>query len=197
MAGCWVLGLSAMSVSAQMPMDMSKGPAAGTVIETARAVDSQLKILEGEMMGVVKAMPEEKYNFASSAAIFAAGSKAEFSKVRTFAEQVTHVAQANYFLYGAMSGMKPDVDVAAIAKMTKKDNIVAALAGSFAFGHKAIATLTVANAFEVVKVPEPGVQTRSTLAPFFYGGTRVRSLWADGGVSADEWVCAAGFAVKR
>src|SRR5258707_487160 len=68
------------------------------------------------MMGVVNPMPEEKYNFAPSAAIFAAGSKAEFSKVRTFAEQVTHVAQANYFLYGAMSGMKPDVDVAAIAK---------------------------------------------------------------------------------
>ena len=63
----------------------------------------------------------------------------------------------------------PLSDVAAIAKMTKKDNIVAALAGSFAFGHKAIATLTVANAFEVVNVPELGVQTRSTLALFTVG----------------------------
>ena len=169
MAGCWVLSLSAMTAVAQMPMDMSKGPAAGTVIEPARAVDSQLKIIESEMMGVVKAMPTEKYTFAPSAAIFVAGQNAEFNKVRTFAEQVTHVAQANYFLYGAMSGLKPDADVAGIAKLTKKDEIVAALAGSFAFAHKAIATLTAANAFEVVKVPEPGVQTRSTLAMFTVG----------------------------
>jgi uncharacterized damage-inducible protein DinB len=32
--------------------------------------------------------------------------------------------------------------------------------------HKSIATLTVANAFEVVKTPEPGLQTRSTIAMF-------------------------------
>jgi len=43
---------------------------------------------------------------------------------------------------------------------------VAALAGSFAFAHKAIATLTPGNAFEVVKLPEPGMWTRGTLAAF-------------------------------
>ena len=45
-------------------------------------------------------------------------------------------------------------------------NVVAALAGSFAYAHKAIATLTPANAFEVVKSPEPGFQTRASLASF-------------------------------
>ena len=43
---------------------------------------------------------------------------------------------------------------------------MAALAGSFAFAHKAIATLTPANSFEVVKLEEPGLFTRSTLAEF-------------------------------
>ncbi len=47
-----------------------------------------------------------------------------------------------------------------------KDDVVAALAGSFAFARKAIATLTPANAFEVIKSPEPGFQTRATLASF-------------------------------
>ena len=42
----------------------------------------------------------------------------------------------------------------------------AALAASVAFGHKAIATLTPENAFEVVKIPEPGFYTRATLAEF-------------------------------
>jgi hypothetical protein len=58
------------------------------------------------------------------------------------------------------------VDMKAFAKMTSKEDAVAALGGSFAFGHKAIATLTAANAFEVLKTPEPGIQTRSTLAGF-------------------------------
>ncbi len=58
------------------------------------------------------------------------------------------------------------MDPRAILKMTKKDDVVAALAASFAFAHKAIATLTPANAFEVIKSPEPGFQTRATLAAF-------------------------------
>ncbi|MGC2299983.1 MAG: DinB family protein, partial [Acidobacteriaceae bacterium] len=51
-------------------------------------------------------------------------------------------------------------------KLTKKDDVAAALAGSFTFAHKAIATLTATNAFEVINSPEPGFQTRATLASF-------------------------------
>jgi uncharacterized damage-inducible protein DinB len=76
------------------------------------------------------------------------------------------VAEANYFFYGTLSDLKPEVDVSGIEKLTKKEDVVAALAGSFAYAHKAIATLTPANAFQVVKSPEPGLQTRATLAAF-------------------------------
>jgi uncharacterized damage-inducible protein DinB len=147
-------------------MAAGAGPAAGATATPAASFDSQLDVIESEMMGAVKAMPAEKFDFAPSAAIFASGQKTEFEKVRTFGQQATHVAEANYFFYGVVSGLKPDVDVKGIEKLTKKDDIVAALAGSFAFGHKAMATLTVANAFEVVKSPEPGFQTRATLASF-------------------------------
>jgi uncharacterized damage-inducible protein DinB len=111
-------------------------------------------------------MPPEKFGFAPSAAIFVPGQTTEFATVRTFAQQATHVAQANYFFFSGLSGLKPDVDMKAIPNLTNKDEVVSALAASFAFGHKAIATLTVANAFEVLKTPEPGLQTRSTLAGF-------------------------------
>lgn len=163
---CCVVGISTVVV-AQMGMSgMDKGPAAGTISEPSRAVDSQLSLIEAEMMGVVRAMPAEKYDFAPSAGIFVVGQTTKFEKVRTFGQQAAHVAEANYFFYSIVSGLKPDVDLAGIAKLTKKDDVVKALAGSFAFAHKAIATLTAANAFEVIKSPEPGFQTRATMATF-------------------------------
>ncbi|HEY4381354.1 MAG TPA: DinB family protein [Acidobacteriaceae bacterium] len=161
-----VLGAGSLVVHGQMPMGGGSGPAPGSIVAPAKAVDSQLSLLEGEMMGVVKTMPAEKFGFAPSAAIFASGQTTEFATVRTFAQQATHVAQANYYFFMTLSGLKPDTDVAAIGKLTDKTAIVAALAGSFAFGHKAIATLTATNAFEVVKLDEPGFYTKATLAQF-------------------------------
>lgn len=166
MVACCLVGLGPLTAAAQMGADAAKGPAAGTVVTPAAAMDSALSLIEGEMMNVAKKMPAEKYGFAPSAAIFVPGQKTEFATVRTFAQQATHVAEANYFFFSTLGGIKPDVDPRAVEKLTSKDDIVAALAASFAFGHKAIATLTAANAFEVLKTPEPGTQTRATLAGF-------------------------------
>jgi uncharacterized damage-inducible protein DinB len=166
LAGCV---LSLVSVMAVAQGGQNQGPAAGTIVDPVKAYDSQLYIVESEMMNAVKAMPAEKYGFAPSAAIFVPGQAVIFDKVRTFAEQATHVAQANYSFAAAISGVKPDVDVDAIGKMTKKDDVVAALAGSYASMHKAIGTLTAANAFEVIKTQEPGLQTRGTLVAFTVG----------------------------
>jgi uncharacterized damage-inducible protein DinB len=166
MAVCCVLAASSVAGTAQMAMGGQPGPAAGAMVAPSKTIDSELAIIEGEMMGAVKAMPAEKFSFAPSAAIFAPTQTTEFATVRTFAQQATHVAQANYFFYMTVSGLKPDVDVKGIANLTKKEDVVAALAGSFAFAHKAIATITEANAFEAVKIPEPGIQTRATLAQF-------------------------------
>jgi len=168
MAACCVLSLGSLTATAQMGMGGTAGPAPapGSIATPAMAFDSQLRVIEFEMMGAVKAMPADKYDFAPSAAIFVPGQRTDFATVRTFAQQATHVAEANYFFYGIVSGLKPDLDPQGILKLTKKSDVVAALAGSFAFAHKAIATLTAANAFEVIQSPEPGFQTRATLASF-------------------------------
>ncbi len=163
-AVCLVLGAASLAATAQMAM--GKAPAAGTIVAPAKAVDSELSMIEGEMLSAVKAMPADKFSFAPSAAIFVPGQTTEFRTVRTFAQQAIHVAQANYSMYADVSGLKPDVDVAGLSKLTKKDDVVAALAGSFAFAHKAIATLTPENAFEVVRLEEGGIQTRATAAQF-------------------------------
>jgi uncharacterized damage-inducible protein DinB len=169
MVGFLMLGVCTLSAVAQMPAGMKMGPAAGTLVEPSKAVDAQLSGLEREMMGVVNKMPAEKYGSAPSPAIFVAGQTPEFTKVRTFAEQVAHVADANYSFYSAMSGLKPATDVSGVSKLTSKAETVAALAASFAFAHKAIATLTPTNAFESVKMGNGeggGLQTKTTLATF-------------------------------
>jgi uncharacterized damage-inducible protein DinB len=165
-AAWWVLGACSLAATAQMGSSGATSPQVGSIATPSKAFDSQLSLIEDEMMGAVKAMPAEKYDFAPSPAIFVPGQKTEFEKVRTFAQQATHVAEANYFFYGIVSGLKQDMDVSGIEKLTKKEDVVAALAGSFAFAHKAIATLSPANSFEVIKSPEPGFQTRATLASF-------------------------------
>jgi len=162
--GCF-LGAGAVGASAQtMSMDMPAKDAAG-LMSPAAALDAMLSLYEGEAMGVVKEMPADKYDFAPSAAIFAAGQTPKFGTVRTFAQEVTHVAEANYYFYSTLSGLKPDVDMKKIGAITKKDDAVAVLASSFAFAHKAIATITPANAFETIKGVD-GMHTRATLAAF-------------------------------
>ena len=164
-AVCLAFIVGSLSATAQMTSG-GPAPAVGTVVAPSKAIESELAIIEGEMMSAVKAMPADRFGFAPSAAIFAPAQKTEFATVRTFAQQATHVAQANYSMYMDLSGLKADADVAGMSKLTKKEDVVAALAGSFAFAHRAIATLTAANAFEVVKLEEGGVQTRATAAQF-------------------------------
>jgi len=165
-AGCCLLSVSSMVAAAQMGTSAGPAPAVGSIATPAAALDSQLNIIEFEMMGAVKAMPADKFGFAPSAAIFVPTQKTEFATVRTFAQQVTHVAEANYFFASLVTGQQPDPKVRDVEKLTNKDDALAALANSFAAAHKAIATLTPANAFEVIKSPEPGFATRFTLAGF-------------------------------
>lgn len=144
-----------------MPMDH-----AGMGMATpAAAYDKMLSMFEEELTGVVKAMPADKFDFAPKASTFAAGSPEKFDGVRTFAAQVQHLAQANYFFFSNVTTAKPDVDVRAIGSIKDKDELLKALAGSFAYAHKAVATITQANAFTTVKAVD-GMDTRATIAAF-------------------------------
>jgi hypothetical protein len=109
-------------------------------------------------MGAAQAMPAEKYGFAPSAAIFVPGQTVKYDGVRTFAQIVTHTIQANYNAFASVGGVKPEVDVQAIGSLKNKDDIVKALAATFAFAHKAVANVTAANAFQSIR----GTQTPVT-----------------------------------
>lgn len=94
---------------------------------------------EKEVVSAAEAMPADKYNFAPT--------KGTFQGVRTFAQQVTHIAATQYYYFGNF-GVKASVDSNALNKLTKKDDIVKALKDSYAFAQQAIETITPENAFE-------------------------------------------------
>jgi uncharacterized damage-inducible protein DinB len=162
LAGGMMLGCMA-----QMNAQMSgppPSPPVGTKVDPAKAIDDLLSMTEFEVVGAAKAMPAEKYGFAPAQAIFSPSQKTKFETVRTFAAQVTHLAQANYSFF-TWSGLKPDRDVKALESITTKAEAVAALEASFAYAHKAIATMTAENAFVAIK-PVDGFSTRVTIGAF-------------------------------
>jgi uncharacterized damage-inducible protein DinB len=129
--------------------------APGTMVEPSKTFDDMLSGLEKEFTSAAEAMPAEKYGFAPPST-----NGAKFEGVRTFAQEITHVAEANYYYGSSVGKMKPDVDMKALEALTDKAEILKALAASFAFVHKAIATLTPQNAFESTH----GASTRASLA---------------------------------
>jgi uncharacterized damage-inducible protein DinB len=109
---------------------------------------------EGEVVAAAEAMPADKYSFAPTSG--------DFKGVRTFAQEVTHIAEAQYFFFGGF-GIKPTIDPQTITKLTSKEEIVAALKGSYDFARQAVATITPENAFEEMKEVD-GANTRATIA---------------------------------
>src|SRR5712671_6368230 len=59
--------------------------------------------VEHEFVSAADAMPEDKYSFAPT--------NGEFKGVRTFGQQVKHVAATNYLVASGILGEKPPVEV--------------------------------------------------------------------------------------
>ena len=144
------LTFTAASAPIHAQMGMPPAPAPGTVVAPAVSMDAALTSLQTLWTGAAAAMPADKYGFAPSAAIFIPGQAVKYDGVRTFAQIVTHTIQANYRYFSFIGGIKPDVDVAAIGKLTSRDDILKALDATFVFAHKAVANVTTANAFDAI-----------------------------------------------
>ena len=118
-----------------------------------------------EIVDIAEAMPEDKYAFAPS--------NGEFKGVRTFAQQVKHVAAVNYLVAADMMGEKPPVELGGEsgpdAVKTKAD-IVKFLKDSFAYVHKAAGVINEQNQLEAIKNPfGEGTATRLGMATLIVG----------------------------
>jgi hypothetical protein len=129
------------------------------------ALNASVSGVEGEFVSGIEAMPEDKFSFAPTAG--------EFKGVRTFAQQVKHVAAVNYMLGAGILGEKPPVDTGGESgpdSIQSKADIVKFLKDSYAYVHKAIATVTDQNAVLPVKSPfGEGMSTRFGLAMITFG----------------------------
>ncbi len=102
----------------------------------SQVVDFWVTDTEQLLVPAADAMPEAKYSFAPS--------NGEFSGVRTFAEQVKHLAAANYQLAAAALGEDPPAGTdreTAPNSVNTKAQVMAYLRGSFTILHRAAAAL--------------------------------------------------------
>jgi hypothetical protein len=111
-------------------------------------LDHTVTNLEYEFVPAAEAMPEDKFGFAPTGG--------EFKGVRTFGEQIKHVAAVNYELGAALLEQKPPVDIgmeSGPASITTKADILKYLKESFKYVHKAIATINEQNLTATVRSP--------------------------------------------
>lgn len=122
----------------------------------AQELDKNVTGVEKEFVSAAEAMPEDKYSFAPT--------NGEFKGVRTFGQQVKHVAAVNYILGASILGEKAPVDVAGESgpdAIKSKADIVKFLKESFAYFHKAVGSINESNLLSPVKNPfAEGMTTR-------------------------------------
>ena len=112
-------------------------------------IDFILTLQEKHVVDVAEAMPADKYGFAPTAG--------EFRGVRTFGEQIRHVAADNYMLGAGILGENAPVDVgtneSGAASVRTKPEIIAYLKESFVYMHRAAAAIDDAKA----AIPTPDI----------------------------------------
>jgi hypothetical protein len=154
----WLLALSLLCISS--------GPASAqnntlTPIRTvSQALDSWITIAENEVVGAADAMPEDKYSFAPTAG--------EFTGVRTFAQQVKHLAANNYRMAAYILGRMPaptEKSETGPETVQSKAQIMDYLKGSFAVLHQAMGAIHEGNMLKpMAAAPSPSQKTRLQLA---------------------------------
>ena len=154
--GCCLLAAASTAASAQMKADT---PPPGTHVSPAASYGKLLSGMEKQFVDAAEAMPADKYSFKPSVPGGA------FDGVRSFGEEVKHVAQANYYFFN-----NPDTPMGGEAKaidaLKTKEEIVKALKDSFVVAHKYVDGITDENDFVMTKSGTRGGQAAFGIAHF-------------------------------
>jgi len=133
-----------LASSSLAPAQTTKPPEHTTASQVA---DYWITNTEEHLVSAADAMPADKYDFAPT--------NGAFQGVRTFAEQVKHLAANNYRMAAKIMGEKPTPDQeneTGPESVKTKAEIMEYLRGSFTALHKAMATMNDKNIAE----PIPG-----------------------------------------
>src|ERR1700729_2847108 len=114
-----------------------------------KVLDGQISSAEREIVGLAEAMPADKYGFRPTAG--------EFKNVRSFSQQMTHIAAVLYGISaGALGEKNPSEmgkDENGPASIGDKAAAVKYLKDAFAYAHKAASAVTSANAMDMLPSP--------------------------------------------
>jgi hypothetical protein len=135
----WI-SLLLLTLSHVAPAQMGKPSQPVSQLTPGQVIDAWISNTESHLVPVAEAMPEDKYSFAPS--------NGEFRNVRTFAEQLKHLAANNYRQAAVILGEQPTADQVneqGPDEVKTKAQIVDYLKGSFASLHRAVAAITEKN----------------------------------------------------
>jgi uncharacterized damage-inducible protein DinB len=152
----------AQSVQQRSAADLSKKETVASAM--LRSLDSQ----EYEVRSAAEAMPEEYYGYRPVAEGKFKDEKPEVgpAEVRTFAEQVKHVACANFAFAAELDGQKPPAgcDQGGPDPARKKRELLIYLRNSFMAIRKSLGAISDKNQFDPIEGPYAGPNTRLGLA---------------------------------
>jgi uncharacterized damage-inducible protein DinB len=122
---------------------------------------------EYQVRSAAEAMPEDKYGYRPAEGKFK-NEKPEFgpAEVRTFAEQVKHVACANFAFAAELDGARPPeaCDKGGPSPAKTKKELLIYLRDSFAAVNKSLAAINEKNMFDPIEGPYAAPATRLGLA---------------------------------
>jgi hypothetical protein len=124
----------------------------------AASVGDSLSWTEGEFLSVAEAMPEDKYSFVPT--------DGNFKGVRSFAEQVKHVACANTAFFNEIEGKTPPegCEKGGPSPAKTKAELIKYLKDSFAYGDRVLQTINEKNALMRAEGRYAGPNTKLGLA---------------------------------
>jgi uncharacterized damage-inducible protein DinB len=120
----------------------------------AATVAQWFTMIERSFVSLADAMPAERFGFKPTVG--------EFTNVRTFGEQVKHVACSNFGFFNQIEKKEPPsaCDGGGPSPATTKAELMAYLRESFTYAQGVLRTMTSANALEPTDGPYGGKSTR-------------------------------------
>lgn len=127
----------------------------------AETLDSWVTNAETHVIPAADALPAERYRFAPPTAY------GDFRGVRSFAQQVKHLAANNYWMAALISRERPSAEMSNETgpdSVKSKAQIIAYLAGSFAALHRAVTSIDADNIVAQVQNDDSWQTTRLSFA---------------------------------
>jgi uncharacterized damage-inducible protein DinB len=120
----------------------------------AESVSKTLQFAEGNFLAVAEVMPESKYAFVPTGG--------NFDGIRSFGEQVKHVACAQFAFFNEFEGKKPpdDCERGGHDPAKTKAELIEYLKDSFDYSNRVLTTLNAKNALERVEGRYAGPSTK-------------------------------------